>query len=443
MKKKIICIFLMMLLIAIAVPAVQTMNLDKIYQPTEIKTEVKDQYQEICDECIYIEDYEWQEFVPTMAKHTRVEVRIVHWFGGSPPLKLSIEKPLGNVLTYKELPASSIPENNCNWVSFNIPDVTLTPGQKYYIKLTAPLGSEYGWCIAYNGPYAPGTSSKAPADWCFRTFCEESGQASMEVEKLVSDDGGASWSDMVSAHMGTTVRFRITVHNNGDYDLRDIVIIDTLPFCLEYADNAIPFEPQVQGNVLTWYFAGPLTYCNTITVEFDALVIENGENINTVDVGADSDDGSIDGSDTAIVNGLDPLIPKISCSGNLNWARIPAGSTQTDTITVSNIGDIGSELKWSVCEYPTWGTWPANPASGTGLTPAMSPKTITITVIAPNQQNQQYSGNIKLCNDDDPTDTCTIPVTLTTPKNKAYIQTSFLHILENYPILYNLLRQIM
>ena len=106
MKKKIVGILVMTLLIATVFPAVGAMNSYNIYPMTG---EVKDQYQEWSDECIYIDDYEWQEFVPTLAKHTRVEVKIVHWFSGSPALKLSIEKPLGTVLRYKELPAILVP----------------------------------------------------------------------------------------------------------------------------------------------------------------------------------------------------------------------------------------------------------------------------------------------------------------------------------------------
>ena len=75
MKTKIVGILVMTLLIATALPAVGTIDINNVYSRTG---EIKDQYQEWSDECIYIDDYEWQEFVPTLAKHTRVEVKIVH-----------------------------------------------------------------------------------------------------------------------------------------------------------------------------------------------------------------------------------------------------------------------------------------------------------------------------------------------------------------------------
>ena len=166
MEKREICIFVCTLLITtIILPATNADN-----QISSELGEIKDQYQEWSDECIYISDYEWQEFVPTRDNLVRVEVKIVQWYSGSPNIKLTIEKPLGNVLTHKELPASVIPSGTCDWTSFDVSNIPLTPGDSYYINITAPIGSEYGWGIAYNGLYPNGTSSQDPADWCFRTY---------------------------------------------------------------------------------------------------------------------------------------------------------------------------------------------------------------------------------------------------------------------------------
>lgn len=168
MKKEIFGILVFMLLIAtVVLPVVNSLKIENI-----LKTgEVLDQHSDWSDDCIYISGSEWQEFIPTMIIHTRIEVKIVQWYSGSPDLKLTVEKPLGNVLSSKELPASSIPSGVCDWVSFDIPDVNLVPGHNYFIRLTAPIGSEYGWGFSANGLYPPGNSSIWPADWCFRTYC--------------------------------------------------------------------------------------------------------------------------------------------------------------------------------------------------------------------------------------------------------------------------------
>lgn len=168
MKKRIVSILVMTLLIATTIlPAASSFIATKISNPGE----VLDQHSDWSDDCRFFSGSEWQEFIPSMVTHTRVEVKIAQWFGGSPDLKLTIEKPLGTVLTSKEMPASKIPSGICGWVSFDIPDINLIPGNNYYLKLNAPLGSEYGWGFSANGLYPPGTSSIWPADWCFRTYC--------------------------------------------------------------------------------------------------------------------------------------------------------------------------------------------------------------------------------------------------------------------------------
>ncbi len=170
MKKKNIYLAVLMLLISTAV-----LPLSNGLKSTTILNlgEVIDQHSEWSDDCMFISGDEWQEFVPTMITYTRIEVKIVQWFSGSPDLMLNVEKPLGTVLTSKDISASLIPSGTCDWVSFDILDINLVPGVNYFIKLTAPLGSEYGWGFSANGLYPNGTSSIWPADWCFRTFCLE------------------------------------------------------------------------------------------------------------------------------------------------------------------------------------------------------------------------------------------------------------------------------
>lgn len=110
-------------------------------------------------------------------------------------------------------------------------------------------------------------------------------------------------------------------------------------------------------------------------------------------------------------------VPDLDCDGRLRWSDIKPGSTVTGTIYVQNIGDPGSKLDWEICDYPTWGVWTFSPMSGLDLTPADGAKTITVTVTAPNQQNQQFTGKVKICNKEDATDYCTIDVSLATPKS--------------------------
>jgi hypothetical protein len=107
-------------------------------------------------------------------------------------------------------------------------------------------------------------------------------------------------------------------------------------------------------------------------------------------------------------------IPDISCQGTLDWTDVVPGNMVSGSFTVSNIGDAGSDLAWKITEWPNWGTWTFNPAYGHNLNPEDDPQTIDINVIAPNQQNQEYTGYIKIVNIDDSSDYQLMPVSLDT-----------------------------
>jgi len=321
---------------------------------------------------------------------------------------------------FYEFPTFYIEEYNPEWVSMDV--------RGFNYRIVEGI-------IAHD--CLPSTSQQS-LDLAFVITGEETEEPSIDIDKKVSKDGGITWSDEVDVEFDDTVRFKITVENDGDVDLNYIQIVDTLPSCLEYADNAYPVEPIISGNKLTWIF----TFLNVgqkKEIEFDAKAIETGENINEVSVTTYEE---VSDSSTATVNVGEIPAPKIGCVGELRWSGIKPNSTVTGTIYAENIGDPGSKLKWKVCGNPPWGTWNFNPPSGTDLKPSDGLKAINVTVMAPNQQNQQFSGQITLCNEEDSTDTCTIQVSLATPKNKA-INPLFLRFLEQYPHIYQILKYLL
>jgi len=111
--------------------------------------------------------------------------------------------------------------------------------------------------------------------------------------------------------------------------------------------------------------------------------------------------------------------PDLDCDGSLSWTDVPPGSTVEGSFEVSNIGENGSELDWEVTEWPNWGNWTFTPPSGTGLTPEDDPVTVEVEVIAPDDSNTEFTGEVKIVNSDNPSDYCTIPVYLKTPVNLA------------------------
>ena len=141
---------------------------------------------------------------------------------------------------------------------------------------------------------------------------------------------------------------------------------------------------------------------------------------------------------------IQPAKPAICCEGSLSWTDVAPGGTVSGTFRVCNCGDPGTFLDW---KYQSGPSWPGaiieiEPDSGSDLAEGDC-VTITVTVDAPNVQNQDYSGKIKMINSDDPTDFCEVDITLTTSRSKAFSNPVFVQIFEKLisqlPILKNLL----
>jgi len=136
------------------------------------------------------------------------------------------------------------------------------------------------------------------------------------------------------------------------------------------------------------------------------------------------------------------LVSDLDCIGTIGWDDVKTGTTVTDEFNISNIGDTGTELNWMIESNPDWGIWTFNPSSSDGLTPEDGQVTVEVSVIAPDEKEMDYTGEIKVVNKDDSNDYSIIPVSLSTPKNKT-INTPFLTFLQNHPHLFPLLRQIL
>jgi hypothetical protein len=124
--------------------------------------------------------------------------------------------------------------------------------------------------------------------------------------------------------------------------------------------------------------------------------------------------------------------------GLLNWANVPAGKTVKGDFIIRNVGSPVSSIDWEVISWPEWGTWTFSPSSGEVLTPESGDITIDVTVVAPDEQEKDFAGYIKIANVDDSSDYCLIHISLTTPKNYQMKQI-FMQILENHPLIYNLI----
>jgi hypothetical protein len=134
----------------------------------------------------------------------------------------------------------------------------------------------------------------------------------------------------------------------------------------------------------------------------------------------------------------------LNCSGKINWNKARPNNTISNNFTIRNDGGPDSELDWKILSYPDWGKWTFNPKSGKNLKPSDGAVTVEVILVVPNEKEKKFSGEIILLNEEDSNNICKIPVSLTTPKNKAlYLQTVILKLLENQLEIFHILRYIL
>ena len=110
--------------------------------------------------------------------------------------------------------------------------------------------------------------------------------------------------------------------------------------------------------------------------------------------------------------------PNLDCKGSLSWTGVNPGATVKSSFTTENIGDSYSKLDWEVVKWPNWGTWEFDPKTGNDLTPEEGKIAVKATVVAPNQLNKEFTGEVKIVNQENSSDYEIIPVSLITPRNK-------------------------
>ena len=140
----------------------------------------------------------------------------------------------------------------------------------------------------------------------------------------------------------------------------------------------------------------------------------------------------------------EPDIPDLECSGSLSWTNIEPNATVGGFFQVQNIGDAGSLLNWTITSSITWGNWSIAPISGENLTPEDGKVTVQVSVVAPNEKNSEFQGDLRVENQENSTDFCLIPVYLKTPINKnMYLNQFFEKIFKRFPNLIPILKLIL
>jgi PKD repeat protein len=136
--------------------------------------------------------------------------------------------------------------------------------------------------------------------WC---ECKCPCKPGIDVDKWVWYDPFDTWSDEIEAEPGQPVTFRLEIENDGECrDIVDLGMIDFLPGCLEYGNEAViyyngtPYGSRPPddinqsggGLLLIWDLSdiGALAPGETIAIEYDAIAEYPGPNINEVFVSA-------------------------------------------------------------------------------------------------------------------------------------------------------------
>ena len=234
-----------------------------------------------------------------------------------------------------------------NTLIWNITDRIVLPGEGLYIEFDATVletglhTNVVNVTSGYCNPDIDAVYGESEAS----VNVSEKVPGRMRVSKTVWN--GTTWVKEINASVGETVRFNITISYSGNYTLYNIKVRDELPDCLEYADNAEPEETNIIDNVVYWNLTETLHNDEAFSIEFDALVISNGTNVNLVNVTANECSGAmLYGEDTAIVNAKKPGKPILEVEKEVwngdSWvkeASVVFGENVRFRITVRNQGN--------------------------------------------------------------------------------------------------------
>ena len=135
--------------------------------------------------------------------------------------------------------------------------------------------------------------------------------------------------------------------------------------------------------------------------------------------------------------------PDLTCEGSLSWNDVTGGSTVYGSITVENIGSPGTLLDWEIESYPDWGTWSFDQESGTGLTPEDGEIIVDVEVVAPDDPETEFEGEVKIVNSENSADFCIIDVSLATPVSQQNSHILIQRFLERFPNAFPILRHLL
>jgi len=330
-----------------------------------------------------------------------------------------------DTVAIKYTPVPKIPDLECYNVNLDWTDVT--PGStvtgSLEVENIGDLGSELNWHVDY-----------WPPDWGTWTFDPSSGTG------LKPEDGPVTVQVSVVApnQYGQTYTGDVWLRNTDD-EWGDYCI---LPTSLSTAPDTNPPETYIDSGpsgtinyndvTFTWHGSDDVTQSGDLVYSYKLEgytgswsswtsstskgYYDLSDGGYTFKVKAKDEAGNEDPTPAtrSFTVSMPNPTPDLDCSGSLNWIDVPPGSTVTGSFTVENIGDPGSELDWEITEWPSWGSWDFDPNSGNNLKPEDGTVTVNVEVVAPDQQCENFTGEVKVINTEDSNDFDIIYVILQT-----------------------------
>ena len=290
-----------------------------------------------------------QSFTPSLSVLSHVKLFIGK--GGNPPSSLSIS--LRDSLSGSDLSQTSISSNDLTstptWVDIDMPDLSVTPGQTYYIMIKTTGGSPsstYLWGCGMSTSYSTGCfwySSTGGTSWqsyplydfCFITY----GQGTTAAAQLSYTPASYDFGTLTTGQIRTTT---CTVWNSG---------AGTLTYTCTPSSSWIEISPS-QG---------------TSTGEHDTLTIT----IDTEGLSLGTHQGSIalasnGGSGTFVVTAtiITPS-PILSYSPHqYDFGDLLEGTTESTSFELWNSGT--DQLTYSLSESASWLTLSSTSGTSTG-----------------------------------------------------------------------------
>jgi hypothetical protein len=140
----------------------------------------------------------------------------------------------------------------------------------------------------------------------------------------------------------------------------------------------------------------------------------------------------------------EPSNPDLECEGGIRKTEVPPGSNISGSFQVRNNGDVGSILHWKIDEstIPGWGdNWVFSPNASI-LTTDMGWITVDVEFQAPSEENEEYNETIRVLNAAESSDYCEIDIYIKTPRIRTTYNKLLLQLLERFPNVFSLLRQL-